>query len=94
MAADEFFRDLRRLERSVDKLGWRVSALDEWRRETDMRISRCVERIDGLSKADEIAAAVSEQVRRDGGLVLTGLQKTCAAVLGAVVLADSIKGLF
>lgn len=81
------------LELELAEAKWRLRALDEWRKDVEKRLSGCVERLDGLTKSDEIAEAVAAKMRSERVLQLTWAQKAVAGVVGAVAFADAIRGL-
>lgn len=93
---DEILRLRERLHSVESKLvgvEWHVSDFKEWRAEMRTVIHELDESLSELSRTDQIALAVSQQVRRDVGRGWTMLQKTGAAVVALVVVAGSIKGL-
>lgn len=72
---------------------WRLDALDEWRKKVEKARRDMTTQIENLARADQIAKAVSAQMKRDSVIGLTSLQKIGAFIVGVVLLADSIKGL-
>lgn len=96
-------------ELAIVRLAWRIDALDKWRSELEHDRERfraeiegkLVElrtELDGLTKAQEIAKAVSAELRKErgGGEVATKLPfpaKLGAFAAGALVVADAIRGL-
>lgn len=63
-----------------------IDDLREWRAQARVQL-------EDLVKADDVAEAVTERMRKDRTLGLTFVQKACAFVVGGVVLADAVKGL-
>lgn len=79
--------------------GWRLDALDDWRkeftREVLRRLDGCESEIDAMTRAEEIAQAVAEQVRRDVALVWTPWRKIGAGsfALALVILPVLVERL-
>lgn len=84
---------LHKLEGGQASHTWQLEDLREWRAQARTQIDSNAKRIDRLVTKDEMEAAVTEQLRKDKGLVLTGVQKLAITVVGVATLADSIKGL-
>lgn len=93
------------VERRLDRLGWRVDSLDRWRRDVDHRLGASEDAIDGLKTADEIARAVADELSKplepgqrrpqvDVGGSIGWPQKLGALIVGGLVVADSLRGLF
>jgi hypothetical protein len=86
-------------ERRLDRIEWRLDALDKWREaHVDPVLAQHERELDDVTRAQEIARAVADELakERDGGKLATELplwQKIGAAIAGAVVLADSLRGL-
>lgn len=73
--------------------GWRIDALDRVRKDVERRLVLCENELQTMTKADEIARAVSDQVRKDRQLGLTLLQKVgvgafalCSPLASALIL--------
>jgi hypothetical protein len=84
-------------ERRLDRIEWRLDALDKWREaHVDPVLAQHERELDDVTRAQEIARAVADELAKtkredDGALPLW--QKVGAAIAGAVVLADSLRGL-
>lgn len=74
------------VEGKAAALEWLVDDLREWRAQARTQL-------EDLVKADDVAEAVAERMKRDRALGLTFVQKAAAFVVGAVLLADSVRGL-
>lgn len=94
--------DRRSLERIIDRIGWRLDALDEWRKEVDKRVSvlesnveteRQTRLLNDALRSRDIADAVSQKLRNDASFGITTVQKIGALLLGLLVAAGTIKGL-
>lgn len=73
--------------------GWRLDALDAWRKEVDpWRVLVDVE-LRRIVTAKEIADEVTATLNQQRTLRLTVVQKAAAFVIGAVAVADGIRGL-
>lgn len=75
---------------SLARLGWRLDALDEWRKDV---VDPAVAALGELTKADEIAEAVANKVNATNTLRLTLVQKSVALLVALTALAGGIKGL-
>ena len=52
------------IERRLDRLGWRIDSLDRWRRDVDHRLRAAEDEIDAVTKAQEIAEAVADELAK------------------------------
>ena len=87
----------RELRERVLRNGWRLDALDEWRRNVvDPTLSRLEVTLNGLARRDEIEAAVKDavnsQMERDRKLKLTGWQRVGAILYGLAITYAAIGG--
>lgn len=77
---------LHTLETHVLALELHQQSLREWRAEARRQL-------EGLVNANDVAEAVAQRMKQDRTIGLTLVQKLAAFVVGAVLLADSVKGL-
>lgn len=82
------------LELRIAKIEWRLKALDEYRTTVDKRLGTCETAIDGMAKAEEIAKQVAARMNTTKSLQFSLWQKVGGALFGALVVAESAKGLF
>ena len=85
--------DRRSTERALDRIRWRLDALDKWRQDTEDHLVALTARFEAMARADEIAKAVTDRMHKDTSIGFTGLQKLGALAVGLLVAADAIKGL-
>lgn len=85
------------------ELEFRADAIDRWRDRVDRRLDAAEDGIDGLKKADEIAQAVADKLGDpetqprptvNVGGSLNWPQKLGGIIVGGLVVADSLRGLF
>lgn len=69
---------------------WRLDALDEWRKETESRVSV----LESEVVTEQQARLLREALVKHGQLRLTRLQQLAGLGLLAVGVADLVKGLF
>ena len=82
------------LFRAIDRIEWRVDELDKWREKiVDGKLHDLSNRVQAMSRADDIANAVTERMHKDAKFGFSTAQKVGALVVGLVLLADGIKGL-
>lgn len=89
---------------AIVRLSWRVDSLDKWRDRVDKRLDAVEDGIDGLRKADEIAQAVADKLADPApgqpkptvnvGGSLSWPQKLGGIIVGGLVVADTVRGLF
>lgn len=81
------------VEMAVLRLAWRLDALDKWREKVDDNLSELERGLRAIVDEDKIEKAVRTAVRNERTLGLTFVQKVAVGLVGAVSLADAIKGL-
>lgn len=79
-------------ELALLRIAWRLDAFDQWRTRIDLRFEALERELQRLVKADEIAEAVAAKMKSERTLQLTFVQKTVALLVGAVAIADGIRG--
>lgn len=81
--------DLRLL---VDRHDWRLEALDQWRKETDKRVSVLESKVHDLEFTNEVADALAKRIAEDRRrLELTVVQKIGAGLFAlALVIVPTI----
>jgi hypothetical protein len=86
--------DERELRERLLRLGWKVAALEAWRKDAIRRLAELELEVDNLTTKEEIARAVREELRQHPAPpTLAPWQRFGAILAGAVFLAASIKGL-
>lgn len=84
-------------EASLRALVWRLKSVETRTRELHNSIGRIRREVDEMRHAEEIAAAVAEKMRQEAAhrnaLFTTWPRKIAAVVVGALVVADSLRGL-
>lgn len=80
----------RDVERVLDKIGWRLDALDKWRAEMDARVAVLESEI----ITEREARRLREALARQGHVRLTSFQKWAGIVVGMVAVADLVAGFF
>lgn len=80
-------------QRAADRRDWRLDALDKWREQVDERISALEGDVERMNRSDQIADAVADRMKRERRYVLTTFQKLIVTIVGAITLADLVKGL-
>ncbi len=74
------------------RLVWRIDALDQWRKEIEQRLGLLNSKVDGLTRADEIAEAVAQKMRQEHSLNLTIVQKGAATLFALATLTLAAHG--
>lgn len=75
------------------RIGWRLDALDEWRRETESRLGGIEQQVSELVKADQIAEAIARRMEANKELHLSVAQRYWAIGFGVVASLGSIGGI-
>lgn len=87
------------LELALMRLAWRIDSLDRWRKGVEQQLGGLSQKVDSVTRAQEIAEGVAEKLRetgvtvQPGGFGLTWWQKLGASIGGALVVADALRGL-
>ncbi len=73
--------------------GWRLDALDEWRRGVDRELAGCRKDLDGVMTADEMANAVAERLHERSRSTWTKREKLAGLALALLaVLSPHLGG--
>lgn len=81
---------LSELERRIDRNQWRLDALDEWRKETEKRVTL----LESEVLTEKSARLLQEALARQGQLRLSALQRWAATAVAAIAVADFVSGFF
>lgn len=79
-------------EREFLRIGWRLDALDTWRKDVDARLGVAEKQLLELVKADEIAEAVADKMNASTALHLSQSQRRWAFAFGALASVGSVAG--
>ena len=79
--------------RQLDRLGWRLDALDGWRKDLDARFAVLESEVLTEREARRLSEALRLQNAEHQRLRLTGWQAAAAWIVAAAALADLAKGL-
>lgn len=71
----------------LEKIRWRLTALDHWREDVDKRVSVMGSQLNDLRFTDAVAEALSKKLEARSRFQLTLLQKVGAGVFTIIVVA-------
>lgn len=78
-------------ERELLRLGWRLDALDEWRRHVvDPELGSLRREVNDMAKADEIAAQVAAQITKRRRRMFTTPERVVGLVVGICAVSSFV----